>query len=145
MIRFLDCSVSYANIVPNIVKDKNKKMITIPQTYFFKFENWFEYQDSIYAGEMNLLYLKSHNSFLDFPIGDRWDYDETHLQMEGSFTRYKIVKDNNSFMQSLREEIYLFPRIKFCILENDFSDIEIQEMNDFISYLLNKEKDKKIE
>lgn len=114
-------------------------MIKIPKTYFFKFENWGDYKYSLVLGKDNILFLSSSLRFGDFPtVRSNWYFDADYLYLGGTVTRYKIVKTNQEFMKSIREEFELFPRIKFCVLNDSFSDVEIQDMNDFIDYLLEK-------
>jgi len=88
------------------------------------------------------LYLKSEKKLAEFPTHSikEWHYKNGYISTSFISCPCEIVKDNNAFMQSLRKRFSLSPNFSFCVVEGDFSEIEIKEMNEFISYLL-KRKD----
>lgn len=107
------------------------------------YENLEEYCDYCYAGRRAVLFIRNKELIKDCELEGKRYIHIRSLQNE-IFSGFCLIQNYQEFMEEIRKEFSANPHIEICLIERDFPDYEIQDVNEFISYLL-EQKDKKIE
>jgi len=101
------------------------------------YKNLEEYASHGYAGRPSIVYVRNENLISKLELHN---YDKIKIRsMFGYiYSPFCLIKNNQEFMEQLRIDYKENPRIEICLIDKDFPDYEIQDMNEFISYILEK-------